>query len=682
MLVVAVFLVVVPAHAATHDYSFASLAGAPPSLAAVAPLYNPYDVAVDAAGNIFIADAGNYVIRKLTPDGQMTVFAGEIGTRGTADGAGPAARFKWVEQLIVDSTGTLYVGDVFAHTIRKISPAGEVTTFAGQADTPGSADGTASAARFDGPTGLALDRSGNLYVADTNNHTIRKISPSGVVTTVAGRAGTEGTSDGTGSAARFDFPLGLAIDASGNIFIADGINHAIRRMTPSGVVTTFAGNTAVKGTADGRGSAARFYLTRDVVIDASGIFYVVDQGNQTIRRITPAGDVTTFAGRPTVSGATDGVGSAALFNDPWGISIDLLGNVYVADQGNDAIRKITPQGLVTTLGTLATRQGSADGFGPNARFNSPQGVAVDRLGNVFVADQDNHTIRKITPGGDVSTFAGQAGVSGDTDGQGSAARFNYPSDVAVDAMGNVFVADWLNHSIRKITPDGVVSTYAGTGFSGSNDGPGSQARFRFPNGIDVDALGNVYVADNGNETIRMILPTREVMTIAGLAGSKGSTDGQGSSARFDSPSDVAVDSAGNVFVTDSFNYTIRKITPSGVVTTFAGVADVDGTADGNGSSARFNVPENITIDATGTMFVTDGHAIRQILPSGDVFTIAGQSRTSGYADGTGASALFSLPKGIAVDQTGRVYVADSSNHSIRYGFSAAAHPKRRAVRTH
>lgn len=682
MLVVALFLVVVPADAATHDFSFGHFAGAPPSLATVEPLNHPYDVAVDTAGNIFIADTGNYVIRKLTPDGQMTVFAGQIGTRGTADGTGPAARFEWVEQLIVDSSGTLYVSDNFADTIRKISPAGNVTTIAGQADSSGSADGTGSGARFDGPAGLALDRSGNLYVADSNNDTIRKITPSGVVTTVAGRAGTEGTSDGTGSAARFDFPHGLAIDASGNIFIADGINHAIRRMTPSGVVTTFAGDTAVDGTADGRGSAARFYLARDVVIDASGTFYVADQGNQTIRRITSAGDVTTFAGRPKQSGATDGAGSAALFNDPWGVGIDLLGNVYVADQRNNAIRKITPQGLVTTLGTLAVRKGSNDGFGPNARFNSPLGVAVDRLGNVFVADQNNHTIRKITAAGDVSTFAGQAGVSGDIDGAASAARFNYPADVAVDALGNVFVADWLNDSIRKITPDGVVSTYAGTGFSGSTDGPGSVARFSFPTGIDVDALGNVYVADSGNNTIRMILPTRQVMTIAGLAGSKGSVDGQGSSARFDNPNDVAVDAAGNVFVTDSFNYTIRKITPSGVVTTFAGVAKTDGTTDGNGASARFNVPKNIAIDSTGTMFVTDGNAIRQILPSGDVFTIAGQSRTSGYADGTGASALFNFPNGIAVDQTGRVYVADTNNQSIRYGFSAAAHPKRRAVRNH
>jgi uncharacterized delta-60 repeat protein len=329
-------------------------------------------------------------------------------------------------------------------------------------------------------------------------------------------------------------------------------------------------------------------------------------------------------------GSTDGTGSTARFARPFGVAVDGVGNVYVADAGNNTIRKVTPGGVVTTLAGLAGPSGSLDGTGSMARFAYPSGVAVDNAGNVYVADDGNHTIRKVTPGGAVTTLAGLAGSYGSADGTGSTARFNSPSGVAVDSAGSVYVADGGNSTIRKVTPDGVVTTLAGlaqyigtNSFSagGSADGTGSAARFKFPSGVSVDSNGNIYVADEGNSTIRKVTPDGVVTTLAGLAGSYGSTDGTGSTARFDSPSGVSVDSAGNVYVADIWNFTIRKMTPAGVVT-----------------------------------------------------TLAGQTGSYGSADGTGNAAQFAYPSGVAVDSAGNVYVADSANDTIRKGFLSLQFP--------
>ena len=208
--------------------------------------------------------------------------------------------------------------------------------------------------------------------------------------------------------------------------------------------------------------------------------------------------VTTLAGSAPASGSADGTGSAARFNKPGGVAVDSSGNVYVADSENKTIRKVTPSGVVTTLAGTAGANGSTDATGSAARFSYPLGVAVDSTGNVYVADRNNHTIRKVTPGGLVTTLAGSAGVGGSADGSGSAAGFYYPSGVAVDSSGNVYVADANNYTIRKVTPSGVVTTLAGSaGLNGSANGTGSAARFSYPNGVAVDSSGNVYVADAG-----------------------------------------------------------------------------------------------------------------------------------------------------------------------------------------
>ena len=348
------------------------------------------------------------------------------------------------------------------------------------------------------------------------------------VTTLAGSAGVQGSADGTGSEASFSLPASVAVDSSGNVYVADYINHTIRKVTPSGVVTTLAGSAGVQGSADGTGSEASFSLPASVAVDSSGNVYVADYINHTIRKVTPSGVVTTLAGTAGLIGSTDATGSVAQFQFPKGVAVDSSGNVYVADYGNHTIRKVTPSGVVTTLAGSAGFSGSADGTGSEARFNYPLGVAVDSSGNVYVGDTDNSTIRKVTPGGVVTTLAGSAGVIGSADGTGSEARFNYPLGVAVDSSGNVYVGDTDNSTIRKVTPGGVVTTLAGSaGVIGSADGTGSEARFNYPLGVAVDSSGNVYVADTDNQTIRKLTPVAETIAVvvkndaaAGLANAK------------------------------------------------------------------------------------------------------------------------------------------------------------------
>jgi sugar lactone lactonase YvrE len=552
------------------------------------------------------------------------------------------------------------------------------STFAGAVPSEGGFDGTGSTAHFNRPRSIAVDTFGNVYIADTGNHTIRKMTPSGVVTTLAGTAGVAGSADGSRATARFNSPQGIAVDFAGNVYVADTGNSSIRKISFDGSVTTFAGLSLSPGSADGGLANARFNNPRGLALDTQGALYVADTGNHTIRKITLAGNVVTLAGKPGTSGSADGSGTAATFLDPTGIVVDRTGLIYVGDDGNQLVRKVTDSGVVTTLaGHTGGGLGNQNGSGSTASFSGPLGLTVDSLGNIYVADSGDHSVRLITPAGVVSTLAGSAGtvVAGSTDSFGTSARFNGPSGIAIDLSGYIYVADTLNNLIRRIDPSTLVTTLAGsTGvISDGADGTGTNARFNAPRGIATDIDGNVYVADTGNHTVRKISPDGVVTTVAGAAGVSGSADGTGSLARFNSPQAVAVDSSGSIYVADTGNHTIRKITSSGTVTTFAGSATASGSSDGSATSARFSSPVGLAVDNAGNVYVADGggvststfnNTIRKITPAGVVSTLAGQAGTHGFTDGTGPSARFSLPNGLAVDATGNLYVADGSQSAV------------------
>lgn len=678
----------------------------------------PYGVATDSAGNTYVADSRNRTIRKITPAGLVTSLAGNSKTSGSIDGTGAAASFSYPVGIATDSVGNLYVTDGYGagntnnYTIRKITPAGIVTTLAGVPGVAGFADGTGAAASFNGPTGIATDSAGNVYVADTNNSTIRKITPAGTVTTVAGTAGQTGSADGSGVAARFSGPQGIATDSFGNLYVADSGNNTIRKIAatnlfaPVAIVTTLAGTAGQRGSADGSGAAASFNHPYGIATDSAGNIYVGDSGNYTVRKITPTGVVTTLAGTAGMPGPSDGIGAAAQFggcsssaplfchvgqaenSGPNGVATDSAGDVYVADTSDSTIRKISPAGVVTTLAGVPPLNPNPDGTGVSANFNAPQGLAADSAGNIYVADTDNFTIRKITPTGVVSTLAGMTGSYGNANGNGSSARFGFitlvdglvlgafyagPAGLATDSSGNVYVVDAGNFNIRVITPAGGVTTLAGPGATDSLVSAIFKAPFNLVGahgiesveipalGIATDSSGNVYVANTGNNVINKINPAGVLSVFAG-SGSPGSADGTGVAASFKYPYGIAIDNAGNLYVTDSGNGTVRKITPGGVVTTLAGTPGVVGSADGVGAAASFSTLNvgytyfgglsGVAIDRAGNLFVADtgNNTVRKITQNGAVTTFVGVAGQAGFQPGA-LPGLLTSPIGVVVSGT-------------------------------
>lgn len=639
--------------------------------AASARFYQPETLAVDAAGNVFVADTYNSDIREITASGNVSLYAGSADLSGSLDGVGTSALFNYPQGIAVDANDNVYVADTSNQTIRRISSTGVVTTIAGTVGVTGSSDGPGSSAQFFYPQGMAIDSAGNVYVADSANDTIRKITPGGVVSTIAGTPGVAGSTDGPAATALFNGPDGVAVDASGNLYVTDTYNDTIRVITvgTTTTVSTLAGSPGIFGAVDGTGAAARLDHPRGIGLDSFGNLFVADTFNGTIRMITSAGVVTTIAGTAYTAGSVDGTAAAALFDGPWGLTVDAGNNLYVADFDNDTVRRITPAAVVSTYAGTAPHPGTSNGTGVAAQFDAPLAASTDPSGNIYIADTSNSTIRKITSSGAVSTLAGSAGSVGSTDGTGSVAQFSGPQALVADAAGNVYVVDTGNNTIRKVTSAGVVSTLAGSaGAAGSSDGTGAAAQFSSPQGIVMDASGNLYVADTGNNVIREVTPAGVVTTVAGTAAVSGGADGIGAAASFNTPIGLGIDTSGNIYVADSYNYTIRVFAPTtGSVTTLAGVAGQAGLSDGTGTDARFNVPTGVALDAAENVYVMDSfyRTIRKITPAAVVTTIAGVPGVRGVDLGVLPGA-FNNPIGIASipGSTAQLVVPDKGENAI------------------
>ncbi|MDB6095122.1 MAG: repeat containing protein [Verrucomicrobia bacterium] len=561
---------------------------------AAARFRSPGAVASDAAGNIYVADTGNGVLRKITP-------SGDVSTLGTGIGLGSP------HGVAVDANGNIYVADTESHAIRKISAGGVVTILAGSPGNGGNVDGAGAAARFASPYGVAVDLSGTVYVADTGNGAIRKISPAGLVTTLATRIGEVILVANT---VTYLGPQGVAVDRNGDLYVANTYRNAVIKVSAAGVVSDFAGGKST-GSLDGVGMAAELWHPASVAIDAAGNLVVADTRNNRIRKITLTAVVTTVAGSGRAYVTLDGLGSSAAFYSPYGVARDDQGNIFVTEIGGNSVRKISLAGMVTTFAGLNGTSGYVDATGAAARFSSPSDVAVDRVGNKYVSDSGNNTIRKITPDGRVTTLAGKPGLDGldsSGDGVGAAARFHSPNGIAVDDHGVVFVADYYHHAVRRISPDGVVTTFAGKWDEPAHaDGPGALARFRYPSTLAIDRSGNLYVGDEGNHLLRKISRDGIVSTLAGTATTavQSDLDGAGPAARFANIGGIVVDASGTIFLTDRSAATIRKCTPDGVVTTIAGLSGSSGNADGAGAAARFTYPLRLAVDERGVLYVSD-----------------------------------------------------------------------------
>ena len=596
------------------------------------------------------------------------------------DGNKSKAAFRNPAKLILDSKNNILVADKLNNAIRKINSSGFVTTIAGGIKRTDEADGPLISSSFYQPSSIAIDRFDNIYVVSRWSFAVRKITPNGMVNTVA-------YPNGKGTHA--SFLEGVVVDSRGNIFVTDVWNYCIYKISPEGLTSNFAGGcdrNIERSSLDGKGTGARFYSLADIAIDSDDNIFVAD--DKGIRKITPSGFVSTInfssgvtsiaiskngniyvginnvirkltsngnmivspiAG--TTAGFVDGNNSIAKFNSISSLVIDSFDNIYVADYWNNAVRKVNNlTNEVTTLAGMGPTCGNINDQGKKARFGYLLGVVADGKGNTYISDNGNNSIRKIDLNGNVTTFA----------------NVNNPSGLAIDEFNNIYVGSHWNQygtSIRKISSSGVVKNISDSN-SGYLDGIAINAKFGQTPSMVFDSKGNLFIADPDNNVIRKMDQFGIVSTFAG--DKKGFMDGSGVAAMFYRPSGLAIDKYDNLYVADSFNQAIRKITPQGMVSTFSGGVLGLGFADGGGSTASFNNPTAITIDGSGNLYVADtfNAAIRKITPSGVVSTIAGDG-TAGYINDIGSIARFNSPRGIFSNNEGFLYVTDSENCSVR-----------------
>ena len=644
--------------------------------ATAAQLYLPSDVALDGSGNLYIADRVNNRIRKVDSTGNISTVAG-TGTVGFSGdgGAATAARLDWPSGVALDGSGNLYIADGGNSRIRKVDSTGNITTVAGTGTVGFSGDGgAATSAQLRNPYDVALDGSGNLYIADTWNHRIRKVDSSGNISTVAG-TGTDGFSgDGAAAtAAQLNQPTGVAVDGSGNLYIADTVNHRIRKVDSSGNISTVAGTGTDGFSGDGAAAtAAQLWSPSDVAVDGSGNLYIADKNNRRIRKVDSSGNITTVAGTGTRGFSGDGAAAtAAQLHWPEGMAPDGSGNLYIADTANHRIRKVDSSGNISTVAGGGPLEDG--GAAVAARLWSPSDVALDGSGNLYIADRDNHRIRKVDSSGNISTVAGTgtSGFSGDGAAAG-AAQLHFPSGVALDGSGNLYIVDRGNQRIRKIATvpgfsagilsSGVISTVAGSSTTSGYGGDGAAAtaaRLSIPEGVALDGSGNLYIADFGNQRIRKVdASSGNISTVAGTGTSGFSGDGAAATAaQLNFPRGVALDGSGNLYIADTANHRIRKVDSSGNITTVAGTGTSGFSGDGAAAgAAQLNLPAGVALDGSGNLYIADGN--RRIRKIATVPGFSAGILSSGVIS-TVAQQVVGVARSVAPDGSGNLYIAAS-----------------------
>ena len=662
-------------------------------LATLTELFGPSGVAVDTSGNILIAAYKENRVRMVTKSSGIISTAAGDGTRGYSGDGGLAtlARLDNPYSVDVDVLGNIYIAEYGGCRIRMVTTStGIISTVAGNSISGYSGDeGLATSAKLKKPSGVAVDASGNIYIGDAGNNRIRMVTKStGIITTVAGSSTSGYSGDGgLATSARLSFPSGITFDNSGNLYIADCENNCVRVVAKStGIISTVAGNGTSGYSGDG-GLATSALLNKpnDVAVDVSGNIFIAD-GNRCIRMVAKrTGVISTLAGGTYGYSGDGGLATLAAFTELNSLTIDVSGNIYVADYFSNRIRMVTKStGIISTVAGDATLGYIGDGGqATSAKLYFPSGMTFDASGNIYISDCNNHRIRMISKStGIISTVAGKGdgsyyddGYSGD-EGLATSAKLKKPSGVAVDASGNIYIGDAGNNRIRMVTKStGIITTVAGSSTSGySGDGGlATSARLSFPSGITFDNSGNLYIADCENNCVRVVAKSTGIISTVAGNGNRGYSGdgGLATSARLSLPSAVIFDPSGNMFIADSSNNRVRMVTSiTGTISTVAGTGTSIYSGDGGlATSASLKSPAGIALDASGNLYIADSgnSRIRMVTKStGIISTVAGNS-TSGYSGDGGLATLGQLnnPIGIAIDASGIIYVGDARNNRIR-----------------
>ncbi len=535
-------------------------------------LSNPFAVALDASGNLYIADAVSSRVRKVDTMGIITTIAG-TGTAGYSGDSGPGtnAMLQNPSGVVIDVLGNVYIADIGGKRVRKVDTGGIITTFAGNGVAGITGDhGPATAAELYNPSSVSIDNLGNVYITDQTYGYVRKVDTSGTINYFAGGGGliTEGIH---ADSAELYQTSGIVYDGIGNLYVVDKGLFRVRKINVSRIINTVAGNMEDSYLGDNyAASAAGLQYPCDVATDASGNLYIADQTNNRIRKIDNLGNITTIAGNDTLGFTGDGgLATSAQIYLPIAVATDVSGNIYFSDHNNQRIRKINSAGIISTIAGTGTIGFSGDG-GPAtaAMIAYPYQITTDMHGTIYFADEGSNRIRKINSSGIISTIAGCSSTSGfgGDGGPATLAHLRFPTGVALDRRGNVYIADMINNRIRKIDTFGIINTIAGTSSSGySGDGiPATSAELYEPMSLKFDSAGNLYIVDYGNNMIRMVDTIGTINAVAGsyFGGSFGAYWGDGgpaTAAKMHEPCGIAFDGCNSIYVADAYNNVIRKI---------------------------------------------------------------------------------------------------------------------------
>lgn len=689
------------AHAAGIITTVAGGGSPPENIPAISADIQPQNVAVDGNGNLYVA--GEYRVFRIDSNGDVVVVAGTgnipgVGTSGYNGDGIPAtdADLSLPAAIAVDAAGDLYIADRDNERIRKVDVAGMITTVAGGGNVAMGSDGSPAVdVQLGRLTDVAFDSSGNMYIADPSYNLIRKVDANGIITTVAGICSAGDCSGGfagdggTATAARLNYPMGVTVDATGNLFIADTGNNRIRKVDSTGIITTVAGDgTAGYGGDGGAASEASLSNPSQVAVDDAGNLYITDgvgsrsylseSGNQRIRKVDAAGVITTVAGNGSAGFSGDGGAAVdAQLNYPSGVAVDGSGNLFIADQDNNRVREVAADGGITTVVGNGYQGVVGDGSpAPLAALVTPEGLAMDTEGNMYIADTNAGRVRKVDPNGEITTVAGHGYDSAlPSTGDGApaiTARLFQPEGVALDGAGNLYIVDG---TIKKVDTSGIITTVAGNGTTGYSGDGGSAiaAEMDNPQGIAVDAAGNLYISDTGNNCIRKVDGNGIITTVLG--------QGVQPVVSLNHPLGIALDASGNLYIADTYNNVVRKLDTIGNLRTVAGNGTASYSGDGGlATGAGLWAPSGVAVDDGGNLYILDAYnqRVRMVDSAGFIGTIAGNGEWDGTFEygtysgdgGPATSAGLNFPLGefslgIASDSAGNVYIADNGNNRIR-----------------
>lgn len=631
----------------------------------------PSALAFDSMGALYIGDSYDCEIRKVNKQGSIEVVAGTgiCGFSGDGGKATSAMLSSFIGGMVFDANGNLLFSDSSNMRIRKITPAGVISTIAGTGALGYFGDGgPATQAQLFFPQDLALDSTGNLYLADSDNYVVRQINSAGIINTIAGNHLSGYSGDGgPATSAQLAIVKGLAVDGNGNVYIGDGSSH-VREVDAAGVITTIAGNGQNGNAGDGGpGTAAAIGGVTALLLNGNALLTIatnssvwsLDISTDTIHLTAGAAGATGFAG-------DGGPALSAVFAFPNAIAIDSQGNLFLADSGNDRIREIAIASQIVTTGAGGYLGDGHKALDASLNLQSlGSHLAFDRAGNLYVAETASHRIRKVSTKGTITTVAGTGimGYSGDG-GPATAAQLSHPSAVVVDSSGNLYISDSLNGVIRKVDTTGTISTLHPNGIPAF--GP---YIYETGAGMAIDASDNIYFSD-GLTVIWKLDPTGNASIAAGtLFGfGYGGDGGPATQALMLLPAGIAVDATGNLYIADWLNNRIRKVDTAGIITTIAGTGAQGFSGDGGpATTATLNLPVDVTADSAGNVYIADwiNFRIRRVDPAGTIQTFVGTGGFGYTGERVPPSVVNVFASSVAVDAGGQLYFGDSSSYRVR-----------------